>query len=271
MSNIVTHRSGDDYYFLINDKLLHTNIENLKKKNNIFGNLKEIECEKISKNESHPSASRSYNLSLKLYKDSNDFHHYLFYDYDSDTMRIENEFKIKKYIDHQKYMSFHVLSNTNYKLHIYFNKIGLICNSTYSVERKYHIEPDLIYDKNEYSFFDGQIKDMLQIDSRINYVNKGKQILTIATGKYVICYDLTKKRIIEQLDITEFIGNIINSVLFVHKINEHEYFLIVELKDEIYFKNSFNKIIENDDILVWTKIYKTRRVKNYEDLYFSFV
>ena len=112
---------------------------------------------------------------------------------------------------------------------------------------------------------------MLQINSKINYINKKKKTLIVATDNIIIFYDLTNKKIIEQLNITEFIGNIINSALFVHKINEHEYFLIVELKNKIYFNNSFNKITENNDILVWTKIYKTNRVKNYADLYFNFV
>ena len=112
---------------------------------------------------------------------------------------------------------------------------------------------------------------MLKIKSKINYINKKKKTLIVATNNNIIFYDLTSKKIIEQLNITEFIGDTINSILFVHKINEHEYLLIVELKNKIYFNESFNKILKNNDTLVWTKIYRTNRVKNYEDLYFNFV
>ena len=59
---------------------------------------------------------------------------------------------------------------------------------------------------------------MIQTKSEIYHVDKKKETLTITTDKNIIFYDLNNNKITEQLDVTEFIGNIIKSILFAIKM-----------------------------------------------------
>ena len=140
---ITTFTSGQDYYFHVNySDLFYLNIENLKKKDNIFEKLREIGCNKLA--EENDEVSPHYDLFLKTYQDSNGNNHYLFsnFKYTSQIVTIVNEFKIKKYIDHEKSVLIYNAGNYDCKLYIEFGKIGILPCITYNMYRSLDISSD---------------------------------------------------------------------------------------------------------------------------------
>ena len=95
------------------------------------------------------------------------------------------------------------------------------------------------------------------------------KLIIIIENKFVI-YDFLSEKIIDDVNVENFVENMFNKFGFVHKLNNHQYFIIIELHDEEYLCDGFNKIIDDNNTYVWTIISKTLNVNYYFDTCFKF-
>ena len=107
------------------------------------------------------------------------------------------------------------------------------------------------------------------LDNQIKIYDHNDNLI-INIEKEFIVYDLKNEIVLENIIINKYIGEIFEKIHYIQKINNHQYFLIMELKND-YKINSFNKISSDNDISISIVISNTAYINDYHDMFFKFL
>ena len=217
-------------------------------------------------------------MFLRLLKSEDNTNHYL----------IEENFKHSLYFMDEK--NFIDLYEKNYQIDfvakrniisLYSKKLG-ITRDIYSENSDKNDVMHIINKNNERKYikwhelfimltglYDDNYLEHCFRNNKLKIMDANNKLIIIIENKFMI-YDLSIEKIIDHINVEKFVENIFNKLHFVHKLNNHHYFTIIELRDEEYLCDGFNKIIDDNNACVWTIISKTLDINYYFDTCFKF-
>ena len=250
----------------------------------------ELSCSSLLKNKKpffELSESRNYlvieypDIIMDILTSENGMNHYIIEYVDTEYLHCIDENTFKDMYENNKKI-YYVSNLDRESCEIYPSVFGITKQIKHGrVSKNAHVINDnkLLYENDIIKIFDYSFRESFQYSSfreTLEYCflnNKIKifshnNILIIYICGFIFVYDLKFEKMVEHLIIEKYIYKMFQDVQYIQKINEHQYFMIICLKEK---HSIYNTILENFKTQVWTIYSKTLSINNYHDTCFHFV